>query len=442
MNNVAIANHSRKIIVVLGAGRSGTSMAMQVLSRMGMRLSEELLPGQESNPEGFYEDIEILNVHKNLIAKLKTSPNLPLPDSWQETEEARDALKKMRAIIKDRLAVAPTLWGFKDPRTALFLPIWVKAFDDLWVTPIYVLVVRDPKAVVNSQKKITNRDGSIFEMMWLSRNCEALHHTRMNCFILHYEKLLSNPEKITKELLAYTGLNPNISATDIEKMLQQTIKSNLNRSGFNAYEIQNNYLKKLYNILLTCHGTTFDKNALMDTVTECRKAMMSFHGWILESRRLMQTDHDSAKHIDRLKKDIEKLSSQNNSYRKEIKGFIDDIEKLSSQNNSYRKEIRDLTNDMENVVLQNNSYLREIKDLTDEITQLNISLKIQKDDLKKISDNLKWAQKEKQILRESTSYKIGNLIVMALKKPGKNSFLLPFRFFNLFIAHLFKKTPK
>ena len=45
----------RKVVVVLGMHRSGTSLTTNMLQSMGVTLGDELIPGREENPLGFRE---------------------------------------------------------------------------------------------------------------------------------------------------------------------------------------------------------------------------------------------------------------------------------------------------------------------------------------------------------------------------------------------------
>lgn len=436
----AIAKQSRKIIVMLGAGRSGTSLVMQILNELGMRLSNELIPGVDSNPKGFFEDIEIVNIQKELISNLQITANMPLPENWQEMDASHNALKKIKAVIKNRVDDDRTIWGFKDPRTAMFLPIWIKAFNSQWIRPIYILTVRDPRAVTISLQRITNRESSIFEMMWLYRYCEALYHTSANCYIIHYEEWFSSyPERIAAELLEYCGLNQYQRGIKKDPVIKDLIKENLNRSIFSEHIIQNKYVVSLYDVLKKCRGNDFDRVALMDTVIECRKVMSSFSGWNIEARRLFEIKYNKIKkdikQQDRVQKELKQKLQQ------EIQQEIDEKKKLEAK---LEKEVNtriSLEADMENIVLQNNSYLKEVKDLADKIENLRRSISVASGAKKDAIRKQQLIQKRLNTLQTSLSYRLGNLFVLSIKKPGKNTILLPFRLLKLFFTYIFVRTP-
>lgn len=77
MTQVENSNHnqaSRHVVVVLGVGRSGTSLAMQALDTLGVHTSDNMIPPNVSNPKGFFEDADIVNIHKSLLSTLAPTP--------------------------------------------------------------------------------------------------------------------------------------------------------------------------------------------------------------------------------------------------------------------------------------------------------------------------------------------------------------------------------
>jgi hypothetical protein len=107
-------------LIVAGFHRSGTSLIGQLLHRAGMFLGYELMGATFSNPYGHFEDIEIYDLHQQILADngrtwMISEPFLPVI-----TESHR---RRMEQIIQRRNA-EHELWGFKDPRACLFMMLW------------------------------------------------------------------------------------------------------------------------------------------------------------------------------------------------------------------------------------------------------------------------------------------------------------------------------
>ncbi|RQH23992.1 sulfotransferase family protein [Okeania hirsuta] len=311
---------TKRVIVVLGAGRSGTSLLMQVLVSMGMRISENLITANISNPEGPLEDLDIFETHKNLFNELGGHRHLPLPDKWVNSNPVKKAKLKLEHILTQRINLDNTIWGFKDPRVNSFLPLWFSLFISLRIIPVFVLAVRNPKAVVTSFLRQYNHPTYISELVWLTRTIDALHHTAADCFIVHYEDWFTQPSKLAQELLKYTGLDEYFTG-NVDEVLKDIIKPNLNRSVHEEYQVQNKYVLKLYDALKECRGADFDRARLMAVVKECRQAMDEFKGWYLIAqeniarvstlREQLQTAKEKQAEIPELRKRIRELEREN-----------------------------------------------------------------------------------------------------------------------------------
>jgi hypothetical protein len=59
LNILKLENVSKKSILVLGSGRSGTSLASGILSKAGYYMGENLMPATHTNPKGFFESFDI-----------------------------------------------------------------------------------------------------------------------------------------------------------------------------------------------------------------------------------------------------------------------------------------------------------------------------------------------------------------------------------------------
>jgi hypothetical protein len=274
-NSVVLA---RKVIYVLGANRSGTSLLMQILVKMGLEISNNLIAANLSNAEGFFEDADIVKIHTALYDCLKTPAYLPLPENWVNSECARIAKRELKMLMGKRIEESTKLFGIKDPRTSNFLPLWRFIFNELSLIPIFVLAVREPRHMVISYTQQYSATHSMAELVWLLRTLEALENTAADCFVAHYEDWFSEPKQLSQALLRYTGLDQDFKG-NLSDVLANTIKPNLNRASMNDYEVQNPYVLKLYAALQECHGADFDRERLMAVVKECRQAMEGFKGW-------------------------------------------------------------------------------------------------------------------------------------------------------------------
>jgi GT2 family glycosyltransferase len=173
------------LILVVGMHRSGTSLLGSLLDAMGLSSSGPLIPGDEHNPEGYYERADITAIQEELLRQLgrwwpSAEALLPLPPSWLVqpcTDKAHQALLHALAAEPSNVPLA-----IKDPRSSRLLPLWRRIASELNRPLQLLLAVRDPQEVITS---LVNRDGSSTGMdveraanLWWQHNREALLHSQ------------------------------------------------------------------------------------------------------------------------------------------------------------------------------------------------------------------------------------------------------------------------
>ncbi len=260
---------TRRVVVVLGSGRSGTSLLMQVLARMGMRLSPELIAGREDNPDGFFEDAAIVRIQANLLRNLDAWPFHPLPPDWLSRPVTAAATSVLQDVARDRLREGASTWGFKDPRTASFLPLWRHIFAAEGVEPAYLLALREPGSIIRSFMRAYATMADTAEQVWMARICDALWHCAGDCHLVHYEDWFSRPGEVVAGLAARTGL-----ALPADDRLAGLIKPGLNRSARVHYFMRNTMARQLHDALRAHRGSEFDRERLLRLVAECRESLV------------------------------------------------------------------------------------------------------------------------------------------------------------------------
>lgn len=255
---------SRPLVLVLSSGRAGSSLLMAVLVALGMRPSEDLIAPSEENPAGFFEDARIVRVQANLLRALGAWPFHPLPPDWREHPATADAKEALRLLLRDAMAHNPGLWGVKDPRTCSFLPLWQELFREEAITPCYLLALRDLGSIVRSFRRAYDAAPEVAEEVWLRRVSDALHHSRAQCHIVHYEDWFTRPLEIATALARYCALPCPT------KLPPRLIQPDLDRCGGAPYLAQNAGAIRLQKALQDCRGDGFDAERLREQAAACR----------------------------------------------------------------------------------------------------------------------------------------------------------------------------
>jgi hypothetical protein len=133
---------ARRVLVVSGMHRSGTSLMAGLAAAAGIDMGSTLMPASRGNRLGHFEDLEFVRFHEECLERRGAGAFSP-PDGGVTGWSAGE-LRQARELV-DRRAGRPA-WGFKDPRTALFLPLWAP----LLPAPFFLLLYRHPAEVALS----------------------------------------------------------------------------------------------------------------------------------------------------------------------------------------------------------------------------------------------------------------------------------------------------
>ena len=144
----------KRIVVVLGMHRSGTSALTRALVAIGAGVGDNLLPAGHDNPKGFWEDKDFVTLNDRLLAVLDASYDSLslLPDGFECRSDVKELLLEAVLMLREKLA-GNDLFVLKDPRTCRLLPFWQLVFSHLDLSVAYVIAVRHPLSVAESLDK-------------------------------------------------------------------------------------------------------------------------------------------------------------------------------------------------------------------------------------------------------------------------------------------------
>jgi hypothetical protein len=120
-------------LIVAGFHRSGTSLVARLLHRAGLFLGYELLGAHPSNPQGHFEDREVMELHQHILADHGRDMFVAEDFNPEITEDHRQMMRS----ISERRDAEHSLWGFKEPRVSLFLPAWKELLPRAKVLIVY-----------------------------------------------------------------------------------------------------------------------------------------------------------------------------------------------------------------------------------------------------------------------------------------------------------------
>jgi glycosyltransferase involved in cell wall biosynthesis len=188
----------KRIVVVLGMHRSGTSAITRALEILGVNIGQNLLPPVDGiNAKGFFEDVDLTSLNAEILRALGSDWHSLARIAPEDIAVLNGGEYFLRAteLLRNKTAAA-SVFGFKDPRVAKILPFWRRVFSHCQLNADYVLVIRNPLSVVRSLAK---RDGLLPEktyMLWLGHVLNSLAHTEEAPRVLiDYDHFIQEPKE-------------------------------------------------------------------------------------------------------------------------------------------------------------------------------------------------------------------------------------------------------
>jgi len=218
-----------KNVIILGSGRSGTSMVAGTLAKAGYFMGEHLLPANNANPKGFFEDIEVNSINEDILANVAPRRpkifgnvlfrHIPLPyQRWllalplSKSPLASQAIeKRITTLLKNKP------FCLKDPRFSYTLPCWIPFLENA----VFIVVFREPMTTAKSINKECQDDSQLHSLamseeramkVWECMYKHILKMSENDCqdwLFLHYDQILTGNGG---DLIArHTGANIDLS---------------------------------------------------------------------------------------------------------------------------------------------------------------------------------------------------------------------------------------
>jgi hypothetical protein len=200
-------------LIITGMHRSGTSLTASLLQSSQVDIGKNLLEGNFSNPRGHFEDLDFMQFHEQVLKSQGFGPEGWILDS--QVSVPNSFLAVAEELIKTRQL--KELWGWKDPRTTLFLNFWL----ELLPTSLFIFVYRNPWEVIDS---LYRRGDHLFQgnpylalQVWSNYNQALLnfydHHSEQ-CILLNINSIGNSPTNfiqiVSRKLNLNLDVNPEI----------------------------------------------------------------------------------------------------------------------------------------------------------------------------------------------------------------------------------------
>jgi hypothetical protein len=130
-------------LLVCGMHRSGTSLTASLFHAAGVRLGDRLLGANVGNDRGHFEDLDVYEFHQAALRSNGLGTEGYLAAGSVVVPEPLEPIG--RRLAADR-ARGGGVWGWKEPRTVLFLDFWERILPEAR----FLFVFRRPWEVLDS----------------------------------------------------------------------------------------------------------------------------------------------------------------------------------------------------------------------------------------------------------------------------------------------------
>jgi hypothetical protein len=182
------------ILIIIGMHRSGTSLTAALLQSAGLHIGQNLLAGGPGNVKGHFENLDFHSFHRAVLQSQGVNE-----DGWtlQEKIDVEELYVDEAHKLVAQNAASPA-WGWKDPRTVLFLEFWA----ELLPQANFVIIYRSPWEVVDSLYRrgsdpIILNYPDLAAKFWLHYNRKILSfYNRFSdrCLLTHIQTVIQHKE--------------------------------------------------------------------------------------------------------------------------------------------------------------------------------------------------------------------------------------------------------
>jgi hypothetical protein len=293
----------RQLLLVVGVGRSGTSLMAGMLGQMGFRLPQPEVKANATNPRGFGEPRWVVDFHHKLMRRRRVTVNDSRPSAWERTYEAgtrAPVRDELREWLRDELGHGADV-VVKDPRTVWFLPLWTEVAAELGAGTATITMLRHPAEVIASAKKSYGdwQSDASRASAWINVILETERVTRdgTRAFV-GYETLLADWPGEMRRVGALIGSAPLAGATPERFPAADAFvdpKLHRNRVGWDAHDVParvREIADDVWELLLQLAAEGGDTPAVRASLDTARERYLAMHA---EAEAIVQSAIIAAK---------------------------------------------------------------------------------------------------------------------------------------------------
>lgn len=436
--------NNKALIVVLGMHRSGTSAITRGLKVLGVELGDNLMPPQQDNEKGFWEDLDIYALNNEILAHFNNNYHDLEPIYPEILEKGNLNPFKIRAIelLRNKSKLS-TCFGFKDPRIARILPFWMSVFEHLDREVFYVISLRNPMSIVRSLAKRNEFSHEKGYILWQEHLLFSLKETRgKHRLIVDFDNLIQDPARELQRIAQTVGLTFDANHPHFIDYKTTFLEESLRHTQFQPQDLLlepclSNEMKQLFNFAFECAADkiSIDSKEAIQTIDQLYHSSKNHYPLLRYASRIEKKIEEQACQItewgiavDSLKAQLQNqinLSHQNetqaNATRSDLQQKLQDQIDITYQNEIKAKTFyADLQQKLQNQIdmtyqsklqakavhadlqqkLQNQIDINHQNESRAETIQAALKEQLQKQESQSIIDELRWKSVKEDLERQ------------------------------------------
>lgn len=191
----------RRVAVVVGPGRSGTSALTGAMKALSVDLGDNLKRPLRKNAKGFFEDKDILSVNHRMLTTVGLHSSGasvgPIdPARWADPKIA-DLKQEAIQVIEERFG-GSDLWGFKCGGMIRVLPFWEEVLEATGSAISYLIAIRNPLNMAKSRGEMDIYRGAQekSDAEWLAQILPNFHMVTARPFVVvDYDRMVEDAHR-------------------------------------------------------------------------------------------------------------------------------------------------------------------------------------------------------------------------------------------------------
>jgi glycosyltransferase involved in cell wall biosynthesis len=362
-------NHAlnQSVMIMTGMHRSGTSLTASLLQSAGVQIGDRLMGSANGNVKGHFEDLDFVEFHQNVLQ----SQGISIA-GW--TEQSRIEVQQQYLAQAQNLILArnnQAIWGWKDPRTTLFLDFWLKLIPDVKCIFLY----RSPWEVIDSlfrRADVIFRTNPNFAVhQWCHYNQAVLdfyQRYQEQCLLLEIGSVIQNPQNIIELIKQKFGLElrapeslyePSLFNPDSNTYYRQALITKFFPQALDLYQqLQQQQADAK-------HYTTVEQQAIEPTCT----------AWILQDWN-----------------DLQRTAKEKKQAEKELTQTQQQLQSTQQQLQLTQSQIAEVQQKLELQIKQSNQQQQQ---LTDKLSKSEKQLQIAQKEIEKFGSLIRAMESSK-----------------------------------------------